>query len=266
MINQEKGGAEILKYEELNQYTALLMINRPKALNSLNIQLLKELEKKLNEINNNNIRTVIITGAGERAFVGGADIKEMLSMNEEEALEFSQYGNSVFSLIETMDKVFIAAVDGYALGGGNELLTACDLRIATPKSKFGQPEVKLGIIPGFGATQRLPEIIGSAKAKELILTAKIISSEEALKIGLVNKIVSEENLLKEAKELASTISENAPLALKAAKKALLYQRRYRENKGFEFEAELFSKCFSTADQKRGMEAFINNKKAEFKAN
>ncbi len=255
----------ILKYKKINKYTVLLTLNRPHVLNSLNLELLKELEKKLVLLKKNKkIRTVIINGAGDKAFVGGADIAAMKDMNEKEALEFSKFGNSIFEMIEKMDKIFIAAVDGYALGGGNELLAACDIRIASPNSKFGQPEVKLGIIPGFGGTQRLPEIIGCAEAKKLIYTGEIISAEKALKIGLINQIIEKSKLMEKAEQLAGKISENAPLAVAAAKNALLYRERQGGELGFAFESKLFSGCFKSRDQTAGMEAFLKNQKAEFK--
>lgn len=234
----------------------VLTINRPESLNALNMTVLEELDGILDEISEEDIKVLIITGAG-RAFVAGADISEMINMNPEGAEEFSKMGQRVFSRIENLKIPVIAAISGYALGGGCELASACDIRIASEKAKFGQPEVNLGIIPGFGGTQRLRRIVGEGKAKELIFTGAIIDANEALRIGLVNKVVPSEKLMEEAKAMAVTIMEKGPFAIKHAKKAIGAGT-------FELESKLFGECFKTEDQKEGMKAFIEKRKPAFK--
>lgn len=197
---------------------AEVIINRPKALNALNNQTITELGEVINEISKRkDIKTVIITGAGEKAFVAGADIVEMKDLNSMEARDFSRLAQKVFSDIENMPQIVIAAVNGYALGGGCELSMACDIRLASKKAKFGQPEVNLGILPGFAGTQRLPRLVGKGIAKELIFSTDMIDAEEAHRIGLANKVYEPEELMDKARELANKIMSKSPVGVRLAK-------------------------------------------------
>lgn len=241
-----------------------LTINRPKSLNALNTQVLEDLHEALIEIDQDKeIDVLIITGAGDRAFIAGADITEMKDKDALEGRSFSNFGNKVFSMLDNLSQPTIAAVNGFALGGGAELAMACDIRIGSEYSKFGQPEVGLGIIPGFGGTQRLSRLVGLAKAKELIYTGKTIKADEAKDIGLVNDVVAADELMDTAIELAQLILKQAPLAVKASKRAI--NRGYEMDlaHGLEMEAEMFGVQFSTEDQKNGMTAFVNKEKPNF---
>lgn len=243
---------------------AVLTISRPKALNALNTETLKELDLAIDEIaEDDQIYAVILTGEG-KAFVAGADITEMKDLDVMGGRRFGNLGNKVFRKLETLEKPIIAAVNGFALGGGCELSMACDIRIASSKAKFGQPEVGLGITPGFGGTQRLPRLVGLGMAKELIYTAKIINAEEALRIGLVNKVVEPENLLIEAKALASTIAGQAPMAVSFCKAAINKGIQIDIDTALSYESEIFGECFSTEDQKSGMIAFLEKTEKCFK--
>ncbi|MBU3177007.1 short-chain-enoyl-CoA hydratase [Clostridium estertheticum] len=243
---------------------AVLTISRPKALNALNSETLKELDLAIDEIaNDDKIYAVIITGAG-KAFVAGADITEMKDLDVMGGRRFGNLGNKVFRKLETLEKPVIAAVNGFALGGGCELSMACDIRIASVKAKFGQPEVGLGITPGFGGTQRLSRLVGLGMAKELIYTAKIINAEEALRIGLVNKVVALEDLLIEAKALANTIAGQAPIAVSLCKAAINKGMQLDIDSALSYESEIFGECFSTEDQSSGMTAFIEKTEKCFK--
>lgn len=243
----------------------VLTINRPKALNALNSETLKDLNTAIDHIEKEkDLYVVILTGAGDKAFVAGADIAEMKDLNEEEGKEFGLLGNKVFRRLENLDKPVIAAINGFALGGGCEISMACDIRIATTKAKFAQPEVGLGITPGFGGTQRLPRIVGQGKAKELIYTGDIIKADEALRIGLVNKVVEPENLMEEAMALAKKIASNAPIAVKLCKDAINRGSQVDIDSAVVIEAEDFGKCFATEDQKEGMSAFIERREKTFK--
>ncbi|PSM57977.1 crotonase, partial [Clostridium diolis] len=206
---------------EKEGHLAIVTINRPKALNALNSETLKDLNVVLDDLEaDNNVYAVIVTGAGEKSFVAGADISEMKDLNEEQGKEFGILGNNVFRRLEKLDKPVIAAISGFALGGGCELAMSCDIRIASVKAKFGQPEAGLGITPGFGGTQRLARIVGPGKAKELIYTCDLINAEEAYRIGLVNKVVELEKLMEEAKAMANKIAANAPKAVAYCKDAI----------------------------------------------
>ncbi len=241
---------------------AIVTINRPKALNALNSETLVDLNSVVDILEgDDSIYAVIITGAGEKAFVAGADITEMKDLSVMEARRFSNLGNKVFRRLETLEKPVIAAVGGFALGGGCELSLACDIRIASEKAKFGQPEVGLGITPGFGGTQRLARVVGLGKAKELIYTGNVIKVEEAYRIGLVNKIVAPEELLNEAKAMAEAIAKNAPIAVKLSKAGINRGMQMDIDTALSFEAEIFGECFSSEDQKEGMTAFVE-KRAE----
>jgi len=235
---------------------AVITISRPKALNALNTETLKELDFAIDEIaNDDEIYAVILTGDG-KAFVAGADITEMKDLDVMGGRKFGNLGNKVFRKLETLEKPVIAAVNGFALGGGCELSMACDIRIASSKAKFGQPEVGLGITPGFGGTQRLARLVGIGMAKQLIYTGDIINAEEALRIGLVNKVVEPEQLIDEVKLLAKKIASNAPIAVKLSKTAINRGLQMDIDTALMYEAEIFGECFSTVDQKNGMRAFL----------
>lgn len=237
----------------------LLTINKPQSLNALDSEVLRELGSVVAETAaDESIRVLIITGEG-RAFVAGADISEMVSKDPMQGLAFGKSGAEVFRAIEQLPIPVIAAINGFALGGGCELAMACDLRIASTKAKFGQPEVGLGIIPGFSGTQRLPRLVGPAKAKELVYTGEVIRADEALRIGLVNKVVEPEALMDEALALAEKIAAQAPVAVQLAKKAIDTGLQADIDTGIAIENDLFALCFSTRDQKVRMEAFLNKK-------
>jgi enoyl-CoA hydratase len=241
-----------------------ISFNRPKALNALNTEVLEELDKLLDEIEKDDqIFVVVFTGEG-KAFVAGADIGEMKDKNLIEGKKFAQLGHKVFRKIELLEKPVIAAVNGYAFGGGCELAMSCDIRIAGEKAKFGQPEVGLGITPGFGGTQRLSRLVGSAKAKELIFTADTISAQEAEKIGLVNKVVSQEELIRETMNMANKIATKGQVAVRFSKNAINRGIETDIDTALDIEINLFGMCFATEDQKEGMKAFTEKRKAEFK--
>ena len=248
---------------EHNDGITVLKISAPKSLNALNSTILKEMGDFIGTLDAKT-RVLIITGDGEKSFVAGADISEMAHLNEPQGFEFGRLGAQVFRAIETLRIPVIAAVNGFALGGGCELAMACDIRIASSKAKFGQPEVGLGIIPGFSGTYRLPKLIGQGYAKEMIYTGKVIRADEALRIGLVNAVYEPEELMDKAMEMAQMMLKNAPVAISLAKQSI--------NEGYDLDADgaialenkLFGKCFATVDQKEGMDAFLNKRKADFK--
>lgn len=241
----------------------IITINSPENLNALNVNILREFENAFIEIEtNNDINVVIITGAG-KSFVAGADISEMVDFNYDEAKEFSILGSKVFNKIEKSNKVFIAAVNGFALGGGCELAMACDIRIASDKAKFGQPEINLGIIPGFSGTQRLPRLVGVSKAKEMIFTGKIIDANEAFRIGLVSKVVEYNNLIDECMLLADVISKKPSNVLSNAKESINNIFNNSLDIGIEKENSIFASCFDSANQKEGMKAFIGKREPNF---
>lgn len=238
----------------------MLTINRPKQLNALNDQVFVELAGALDHIEkSNDIKALIITGSGEKAFVAGADIKEFSDFNTEEGTTLSLRGQGVFQRIEDLTIPVLAAINGYALGGGFELALSCHLRIASPNALVGLPEVNLGLIPGYGGTQRLTKIVGTSKALELIMSGRFAKAEEALSLGLVNAIV-EEDIIGEAKKMLTTITKQAPLAIK---NAILAVKEAGKDSGFESEANLFGDLFSTADFKEGTTAFIEKRKPNF---
>ncbi len=255
-----------IKYVSLKRDNdlAIITMNRPEAMNALNSKVLTDLQDALKQINDDpSVRSVIITGAGN-AFVAGADIKEMVTKTPEEAREYTQFGHDVFNQIELLPKPVIAAVNGYALGGGCELALACDLIIASNKAKLGLPEVGLGIHPGFGGTQRLPRLVGKAKAKELIFTTDIINAEEAARIGLVNKVVAPEKLLTETKKVAAKIARQGPVAIKLAKSVINRGLNVDLQTGLGYELDSVTEAFTTEDKTEGMNAFIEKRKPEFK--
>ena len=249
-----------IQYEEHDQ-VGLLTIDRPQALNALNTELLKELEQVLDQVNLENTRCLVITGAGEKAFIAGADVAEMCEMNAEEGREFGAYGNRIFRKLEVLPIPVIAAVNGFALGGGNELALACDIRICSENAVFGQPEAGLGITPGFGGTQRLARVIGSlSKAKEILFTCRNIKAEEAKEIGLVSAVYPSETLMEEAQKMAKRIAMQAPIAIRNIKKAVNDGLDLPIEKAIDIEVDLFSECFASEDQKEGMRAFVEKRK------
>ena len=248
-------------YEQKNDY-AIVTINRPEALNALNSDVLKELASVFQAIDLETVRAVILTGAGPKSFVAGADIGEMSTLTVEEGEAFGKCGNDVFRMIETFPVPVIAAVNGFALGGGNELAMSCDIRICSENAMFGQPEVGLGITPGFGGTQRLARIIHPGKAKELIYTASNIKAPEALAIGLVNAVYPPEELMPAAEKMAAKIARNAPIAVRACKKAINDGLQTGMDEAIVIEEKLFGSCFTTQDQIEGMKAFLEKRKVD----
>ena len=233
----------------------ILTMNRPEALNALNDQVLRDLDAALDTVEaNDEILVVILTGAG-RSFVAGADIGQMKDFTSVQAKKFGAYGNSVFLKLENFPKPVIAAVNGFALGGGCELAMSCDIRLASEKAKFGQPEVGLGITPGFGGTQRLARIVGVSNAMELILTAKVIKAEEAKEMGLVSHVYPAEELMDKAMELAQAIATNAQVAVRQSKAAIRHGLQTDMYTGTAYAAEAFGVCCATEDQKGAMKAF-----------
>ncbi len=242
---------------------AIAAIDRPKALNALNSAVLDELDALLDAVRaDEEIRVLILTGGGEKAFVAGADIGEMSNLTKAEGEAFGKRGNDVFLKLETLPVPTIAAVNGYALGGGCELSMACDIRLCSETAVFGQPETGLGITPGFGGTQRLARLIGPGMAKQLIYSAKNIKADEALRIGLVNAVYPPEELMPAAEKLAETIARNAPIAVRACKKAINEGLELPTDEAVALEETLFGSCFETADQKEGMGAFLEKRRHE----
>ena len=252
---------EYITYEAEGQI-GIITINRPKALNALNSTVLDELDKTLDGVDLESIRCLILTGAGEKSFVAGADIGEMSSLTKAEGEAFGKKGNDVFRKIETFPIPVIAAVNGFALGGGCEICMSCDIRICSENAVFGQPEVGLGITPGFGGTQRLARIVGTGKAKEMIYGARNIKAEEAYRIGLVNNVYPLDELMPAAKKLAATIARNAPIAVRACKRAINEGLQVDMDQAIVIEEKLFGSCFESHDQKEGMAAFLEKRKVE----
>ena len=240
---------------------AVATIHRPEALNALNSQVLADLAELLDTVEaDEEIRVLVITGAGEKAFVAGADIGEMSTLTKAEGEAFGKKGNDVFRRLETLPIPTIAAVNGFALGGGCELSMSCDIRICADTAVFGQPEAGLGITPGFSGTQRLPRRVGIAKAKELIFSGKVIGAAEAEKIGLVNAVYAPEELIPGAIAMAKSFTANAPIAVKYSKACIDRGMQMDIDDGIALENELFAMCFATADQKEGMSAFVEKRK------
>ncbi len=242
---------------------AVATINRPKALNALNSEVLSDLDELVQTISADaDIRALVITGSGEKAFVAGADIGEMSTLTPEEGEAFGKHGNDVFRKLETLPIPTIAAVNGFALGGGCELSMSCDIRICADTAVFGQPEAGLGITPGFGGTQRLARLVGPGMAKQLIYTAKNIKADEAYRIGLVNAVYPLDELMPAAEKMAETIAKNAPIAVRACKKAINEGLEAEMDDAVVIEEKLFGSCFKTADQIEGMSAFLEKRKHE----
>lgn len=252
---------EFITYEADGQI-GIITINRPKALNALNSTVLEELDQTLNAVDLENIRCLILTGAGEKSFVAGADIGEMSTLTKAEGEAFGKKGNDVFRKLETFPIPVIAAVNGFALGGGCEISMSCDIRICSENAVFGQPEVGLGITPGFGGTQRLARLVGPGKAKEMIYGARNIKADEAYRIGLVNNVYPIEELMPAAKKLASTIARNAPIAVRNCKRAINEGLQVDMDQAIIIEEKLFGNCFESCDQREGMTAFLEKRKVE----
>ena len=244
---------------EVKGNIAIITINREKALNALNSEVLDDLEKVFDGVDTNAVRCLILTGAGEKSFVAGADIGEMSTLTKAEGEAFGKKGNDVFRKIETFPVPVIAAINGFALGGGCEISMSCDFRICSENAMFGQPEVGLGITPGFGGTQRLARTVGVGMAKQLIYTARNIDANEALRIGLVNQVVPQADLMATAEKLASTIAGNAPIAVRACKKAINDGLQTNIDDALVIEEKLFGSCFESYDQKEGMANFLRKK-------
>lgn len=243
---------------------ATVTINRPKALNALNRDTLLEMRECFRNLAEDRaVRVVIVTGAGEKAFVAGADISFMQGLDPIAGKAFGKLGHEVLRTIENLPQPVIAAVNGFALGGGCELALACDMRMASSNAKFGQPEVNLGIIPGFGGTQRLPRLVGKGLANELIFSGNIIDAEEACRIGLVNRVFAPENLLLECRALALKIATRGPGAVRLCKEAVNNGLEMDLQRACVYEADLFSQCFSSFDQKEGMSAFLEKRAPNF---
>lgn len=249
---------------QIENGVAVVTLNRPKALNALNDALMTELGAAIAELNKDiSVKVLILTGAGEKSFVAGADIKEMQNLNADEGKRWAEKGEGTFLQIEQSEKPVIAAVNGFALGGGCELAMACDIRIASENAKFGQPEVGLGIIPGFGGTQRLSRLVGRGMAKYLIYTADMIKAEEAFRIGLVQKVVPLDILLEEAKKIAQKIIHKSQTAVCFAKDAINRGAEMSMGNAMEYEAYIFGMCFAGEDQSNGMKAFVNKEEPAF---
>jgi enoyl-CoA hydratase len=244
---------------------ATITFNRPKALNALNSALLKEFSQALDALAaDDTIRVLILTGSGDKAFVAGADISELAKYNTLTAKTFSENGHAIFARLQALPVAVIAAVNGFALGGGTEIAIACDFIYASENAKFGQPEINLGLIPGFGGTQRLPRLIGANRAKELVFTGKMISAAEAEQIGLVNKVVAADQLMAEVMQTAREIASKGQVSLRAAKQAINHGLNTDLATGIHIEVEGFGMCYGSADAKEGTAAFLEKRKANFK--
>ena len=250
---------------DLQGAVAVLTIDRPKALNALNPEVLADLKAAFEGIDQNTVRCVVLTGAGDKSFVAGADIGSMSTMTKAEGEAFGKLGNDIFLMIESFPLPVIAAVNGFALGGGCELAMSCDIRICSDNAVFGQPEVGLGITPGFGGTQRLARLVGMGMAKQMLYTARNIDASEALRIGLVNAVLPQADLMEAALKMANTIAKNAPIAVRGCKKAVNEGMQVSIDKAVEIEEKIFGGCFETHDQVEGMACFLSREKPKPKA-
>jgi len=249
---------------QMDEGIAVVIIDNPASLNALNTATLTQLDGIFKDLGRNlDVKGVIITGGGEKSFVAGADITEFLQITQDTAAAFMARGQRVFDQIEAFDRPVIAAINGFALGGGNELAMCCDIRIAAENAIFGQPEVNLAIIPGYGGTQRLPRLVGPAKAKEIIFADERISAQEALRLGLVERVVPKGQALDEAKKLMKKIIAKGPMAVKMAKKAINQGLKMSLKDGLDLEAECEAVCFGTEDKNEGAKAFLEKKPAKF---
>ncbi len=246
-----------------NGAVCTVAISAPQSLNALNSTILGELEDFVDQLDCNKYRCLIVTGDGEKSFVAGADIKEMADLNAAQGQTFGAKGARVFRKIETLPIPVIAAVNGFALGGGCELAMACDIRICSSNARFGQPEVGLGIIPGFSGTVRMARLVGMGIAKELIFSGRTMKADEALRIGLVNAVYEPAELMDKAREMAERIAANAPIAVRYAKQCINNEYDMPADEAIAYESKMFGQCFATEDQKNGMQAFINKGKCEF---
>jgi enoyl-CoA hydratase len=250
---------------EVEQELATVTINRPKALNALNRETLLELQQAFSALEQDAVvKVIILTGAGEKAFVAGADISAIQALDVLQARSLALLGQTVLSAIENLDKPVIAAVNGFALGGGCELAMACDIRLAGEKARFGLPEVSLGVIPGFAGTQRLARLIGKGRGKELVFTGDMIDAQEAWRLGLVNKVLPQEELLAAARKMAHKIASRGQIAVRLSKEAINEGLEMDLDRASAFEADQFALCFTSADQKEGMQAFLEKRPADFK--
>ncbi len=253
----------------LENNTLIITINRPDKLNALNAAVFNDLDKVADEIYENpEIRSAIITGSGTKAFVAGADISEFNALNKEQAMAMAKKGQDIFFKIENSRKPIIAAVNGFALGGGCELAMACHFRLCSENAKFGQPEVNLGLIPGYGGTQRLTQLVGKGKSMEIQMTAQLVDANEALQLGLVNHVTTQENLMEKTKEILQVIHTKAPIAIgkiiECINVAIVSDSAYTNGKsGFDKEVECFGECFDTKDMREGANAFLEKRKANF---
>ena len=254
---------EFVKYE-VQGAVAVVTIDRPKALNALNPDVLAELKATFEAIDQNTVRCVVLTGAGDKSFVAGADIGSMSTMTKAEGEAFGKLGNDIFRMIETFPLPVIAAINGFALGGGNELAMSCDIRICSDNAVFGQPEVGLGITPGFGGTQRLARLVSPGMAKQMVYAALNIDAQEALRIGLVNAVYPQAELMEAALKLATKISRNAPIAVRNCKKAMNEGLQVDMDQAIVIEEKLFGDCFETHDQVEGMACFLSREKPRLK--
>ncbi len=250
---------------EQKDFVAIVTIDRPQALNALNPEVLADLKAAFEGIDQNATRCVILTGAGEKSFVAGADIGSMSTMTKAEGEAFGKLGNDIFLMIENFPLPVIAAVNGFALGGGNELAMSCDIRICSENAMFGQPEAGLGITPGFGGTQRLARIVSVGMAKQMLYTARNIDAAEALRIGLVNAVYPQAELMDAALKMANTIAKNAPIAVRGCKKAVNEGLPVSMDKAVVIEEKIFGGCFETHDQREGMACFLSKEKPKPKA-
>jgi enoyl-CoA hydratase/carnithine racemase len=249
---------------EVREKIARITFNRPNVLNALNRKTMDELGDCLKKVRaDDEIRVLILIGAGEKAFIAGADINELSQQTPVNGREFTLYGQEIIHRLETLGKPAIAAINGFALGGGCELALACTLRVASRNAKLGQPEVKLGLVPGYGGTQRLPRLCGKGVAHELILTGEMISAEEALRVGLVNRVVESSELLATAEAIAKKIIANAPLAVKYAMEAVEHGTEMPQEEGLYLEATLFGLCCATQDMREGTRAFLEKRPPKF---
>ena len=252
---------EFILYE-VKGATGIITINRERALNALNSTVLEELDQTLDAVNLDEVRCLILTGAGQKSFVAGADIGEMSNLTKAEGEAFGKKGNDVFRKLETFPIPVIAAINGFALGGGCEIAMSCDIRICSDNAVFGQPEVGLGITPGFGGTQRLARLVGAGMAKQMIYTARNIKADEAYRIGLVNAVYTQEELMPAAEKMAAGIAKNAPIAVRNCKKAINDGLDVDMDAALVIEEKLFGDCFESYDQKEGMAAFLEKRKVE----
>ncbi len=244
---------------------ALITINRPATLNALNPQTLEELDRALSQLaDNDQVHAIVLTGSGEKSFVAGGDISVMQPLGPIEASRVARQAQQLLARIESFPKTVIAAINGYALGGGCQLAMACDIRIAADSASLGQPEINLGIIPGWGGTQRLPRLVGRGKAKQMMLTGEIVTAAEALQIGLVEQVVAADRLLEAATEMANKIAAKPQAAVQLIRKAVDNGLDMPLNRAVDYEADLFGLCFATEDQKEGMAAFLEKRKACWK--